>query len=74
MQKKLIETVGRRSYLSFNRRGGNTEKESIRVLIKGSEQDCRIRIMDYRAVYQVDVKTKIVTIYHVRHRREAHRK
>lgn len=42
--------------------------------LRGSERDYRIRVADYRAVYQVDVKMKLVTIYHVRHRREAYRK
>ena len=42
--------------------------------LRGSERDYRIRVGDYRVVYQVDVKAKVVTIYHVRHRREAYRK
>ncbi|MCD6506738.1 type II toxin-antitoxin system RelE/ParE family toxin [Candidatus Poribacteria bacterium] len=41
--------------------------------LRGSEQDYRIRVGNYRVIYQVDTKTKIVTIYHVRHRREAYR-
>jgi mRNA interferase RelE/StbE len=41
--------------------------------LRGSERDYRIRIGDYRVVYQVDTKTKLVTIYYVRHRREAYR-
>lgn len=42
--------------------------------LRGSEQDYRIRVGDYRVIYQVDVKANMVTIYHVRHRREAYRK
>ena len=42
--------------------------------LRGSERDYRIRVGDYRVIYQVDVKAKVVTIYHVRHRREAYRK
>lgn len=42
--------------------------------LRGSERDYRIRVGDYRAIYQVDVKVQVVTIYHVRHRREAYRK
>lgn len=42
--------------------------------LRGSERDYRIRVGDYRVIYQADVKTKVVTIYHVRHRREAYRK
>jgi len=32
--EKLIETVGRTSYLSFDKQGENTEKEFIRMLLK----------------------------------------
>ena len=42
--------------------------------LRGSERDYRIRVGDYRVIYQVDIKTKIVIIYHVRHRRGAYRK
>ena len=42
--------------------------------LRDSERDYRIRVGDYRVVYQVDTKTKVLTIYHVRHRREAYRK
>jgi mRNA interferase RelE/StbE len=42
--------------------------------LRGSEIDYRIRVGDYRVIYQVDTKTKAVTIYYVRHRREAYRK
>ena len=42
--------------------------------LRGSERVYRIRVGDYRVIYQVDTKTKNVIIYHVRHRREVHRK
>ncbi|PIU23419.1 MAG: hypothetical protein CO103_01395 [Chloroflexi bacterium CG_4_9_14_3_um_filter_45_9] len=42
--------------------------------LRGSERDYRIQVGDHRVIYQVDVKTKVLTIYHVRHRREAYRK
>ena len=40
----------------------------------GVESSYRIRIGDYRVIYQVDIEDKRVVIYHVRHRREAYRK
>ena len=40
--------------------------------LSGSDQDYRIRIGDYRILYRVDTKAKIITIYHIRHRREAY--
>jgi len=42
--------------------------------LRGSERDYRIRVGDYRVIYQVDTKRKVLTIYHVRHRREAYRR
>ena len=42
--------------------------------LKGSERNYRIRVGDYRVVYQIDVEAKIITIYHIRHRREAYRR
>jgi len=42
--------------------------------LQGSEQDYRIRVGDYRIIYQVENKTKVIVIYHVRHRKEAYRK
>ena len=42
--------------------------------LRDSERDYRIRVGDYRVIYQMDVKANVLTIYHVRHRREAYRK
>jgi mRNA interferase RelE/StbE len=42
--------------------------------LHGSERDYRIRIGDYRIIYQVDIKKKVIIIYHIRHRKEAYRK
>jgi len=41
--------------------------------LRGVERAYRIRVGDYRVVYQVDMKAEIVIIYHVRHRGEAYR-
>jgi len=38
--------------------------------MKGSESSYRLRIGDYRLIYQVDTENKIVTIYHARHRKD----
>ncbi len=42
--------------------------------LHGSESSFRIRIGDYRVIYQVDLEKKIIVIYHVRHRKDAYRK
>jgi mRNA interferase RelE/StbE len=41
--------------------------------ITGSKNDWRIRIGDYRAIYEIDKKEKRVKIMRIRHRREAYR-
>ena len=41
--------------------------------ITGSKNDWRIRIGDYRAIYEIDQKESRVKIMRVRHRREAYR-
>lgn len=41
--------------------------------IVGSERDWRIRVGDYRVIYEVDEKARVVRVMRVRHRREAYR-
>jgi mRNA interferase RelE/StbE len=42
--------------------------------LRDSEASYRIRIGDYRVIYQVDTKGEIITIYHIRHRKDAYKK
>ncbi|MGQ9647331.1 MAG: type II toxin-antitoxin system RelE family toxin [Thermodesulfobacteriota bacterium] len=42
--------------------------------ITGSKNDWRIRIGDYRLIYEVDERAKAVRIMRVRHRREVYRR
>jgi mRNA interferase RelE/StbE len=42
------------------------------IQLKG-ERARRIRVGDYRVIYDVDTHTRIVTIFRVRHRSEAYR-
>ena len=42
--------------------------------LAGSKSDWRIRIGDYRVLYEIDDKAKAVRIMRVRHRREAYRR
>ena len=39
----------------------------------GAKSDWRIRIGNYRVIYEIDEKAKSVRIFRVRHRREAYR-
>jgi mRNA interferase RelE/StbE len=41
--------------------------------LEGGEELYRIRVGDYRVIYGVDGAAKVVTIHHVRHRREVYR-
>jgi mRNA interferase RelE/StbE len=41
--------------------------------LHGAEQMYRIRVGDYRVIYQFDAKKRLMTIYHVRHRKDAYR-
>lgn len=41
--------------------------------ISGSSDDWRIRIGDYRVIYEIDEVRKAVRVMRVRHRREAYR-
>ncbi len=42
--------------------------------LQGAEASYRIRVGDYRIIYQVDIKEKLIVIYHVRHRKEVYRR
>ena len=39
-----------------------------------SESSYRLRVRDYRIIYQVDSEKKVVTIYHVRHRKDVYKR
>ena len=41
--------------------------------LTGSVSDWRIRVGDYRVVYEIDETENVVRIFRVRHRREAYR-
>ncbi len=41
--------------------------------ITGSRNDWRIRVGDYRVIYEIDEKASVVRVMRVRHRREVYR-
>jgi len=41
--------------------------------IKDAERTYRVRVGDYRIIYQVDNDKKIVTVIYVRHRKDAYK-
>ena len=44
------------------------------VKLAGTERLYRVRVGDYRIVYEVDADARLVLVYYVRHRREAYRR
>ena len=44
------------------------------VKLEGAKDLFRIRVGDYRVVYEVDRQAKQVLIHHVRHRRDVYKK
>jgi mRNA interferase RelE/StbE len=43
------------------------------IRLKGTEGLYRVRVGDYRIIYEVDVTAKNILIHYVRHRREVYR-
>jgi len=44
------------------------------IKLRGTERIYRIRVGDYRIIYEVDVKTKTIVIHYIRHRKEVYRR
>lgn len=42
--------------------------------LKGAERIYRLRVGDYRILYEVDTKRRHIVIHYVRHRRKAYRR
>ncbi len=63
IQKKVISAIIK---LKTNPKPRNVKK------ISGSENYYRIRVGDYRIVYEIDDEEKKVNVFRVRHRREAY--
>jgi len=42
--------------------------------LKDSELSYRLRVGDYRVIYQVDHVNKSITIYHIRHRKDVYKR
>ena len=43
------------------------------VKLRGAENEWRIRVGDYRIIYEIDDNKSLVTILRIRHRRQAYR-
>jgi len=70
--KKLPKNMFDRVVLSIKSLAGNTRPHGARK-ITGSSNDWRIRVGEYRIIYEIDDEVRVVKIMRVRHRREAYR-
>jgi mRNA interferase RelE/StbE len=61
-----------RNVAAVERLARNPTPAGSRKLV-GAERVYRIRVGDYRVIYEYDSAPDIVCIFHVRHRREAYR-
>lgn len=43
------------------------------IKLTDADRMYRVRVGDHRIIYEVDTKERLVTIYYIRHRREAYR-
>ncbi len=68
----LPEAIFRRVNRKILALGDNPRPAGVRKLI-GDLEGWRIRVGDYRIIYQIDDSTQTVTIVRVKHRREVYR-
>lgn len=70
--RDLPDAIYQRVASAFKRLRANPRPAGCRKLV-GSAGDWRIRIGDYRVIYEIDDKDRVVRIMFIRHRREAYR-
>ncbi len=71
--KRLLATVFHRVIAAIEALAGNPRPPGCRKLRGAGHDDYRLRIGDYRVLYEVDDTARIVRIMRVRHRREVYR-
>ncbi len=70
--RRLPEDVYKRVVKALKALKKNPRPSGVRKIV-GSRNDWRVRVGDWRIVYEVDGKTKAVRVFRIRHRREAYR-
>jgi mRNA interferase RelE/StbE len=71
--KRLTTSIFHRIIPHIKTLAGNPRPSGC-IKITGSRNDWRIRIGDYRIIYEIDEEAKAVRIMRVRHRREVYRR
>jgi mRNA interferase RelE/StbE len=80
----IIENKAQKDFLKLSAPHDTAIQKNIDVLEKeprphgmkklvGTKNGYRIRVGDYRILYTIDDRQKIVTVYRIRHRREVYR-
>jgi mRNA interferase RelE/StbE len=70
--RKLSKEIFHRIIPRIQALAENPRPQGCRKLA-GSDSDWRIRIGDYRVIYEIDDVGKAVRVFRIRHRREAYR-
>ncbi len=70
--RRLSPVVFKRIIAGIKKLANNPRPGACRK-ISGSQNDWRIRIGNYRVIYEVDDKTQIVKIMFIKHRKDAYR-
>jgi mRNA interferase RelE/StbE len=69
---KLDQTLFIQIAAKIKELAGNPHPQGSKKII-GSQNDWRLRVGDYRVIYEIDTKTKTIRIMRIKHRREAYR-
>ena len=69
--RKIPKTIQKKVISAIIKLKTNPKPRKVKK-ISGSENYYRIRVGDYRIVYEIDGKEKKVNVFRVRHRREAY--
>lgn len=70
--RRLDAVVFRRVVAELRVLADNPRPAGCRKL-SGSERDWRVRVGDYRVIYEIDDRSREVRVMRIRHRREAYR-
>jgi mRNA interferase RelE/StbE len=70
--RRLADSVHDRIIQAVQKLASDPRPPGCRKLA-GSENDWRIRVGDYRVVYEIADKIRIVRVWRIRHRREVYR-
>jgi len=80
----IIENKAQKEFLKLSPPHDNSVKKSINALEKnarphgvkklsGTKDGYRVRVGDYRILYTINDRKKIITVYRIRHRSEVYR-